>query len=102
LWAFRALLNKASSWEATKSLYVLLHLAGKEARTSYDGLAAPDLARALAPDALLLDIGMPRMDGLEVERSTRLDLGLNRALLVDPTPCGRGGLGVVNQTGGFL
>ena len=100
MWAFRALLNKASSWAATESLNVLLHLAGKEARTSYDGLA--DLARALAPDAHSLDIGMPRMDGLEVERRTRLDLGLNRALLVALTPYGRGELGVVNQTGGFL
>ena len=36
-----------------------------------DGLEAMELVRALRPDVLLLDLALPRLDGLEVARRTR-------------------------------
>jgi PAS domain S-box-containing protein len=74
--------------DAADSLAFLLHLAGQEVRTAYDGPVALDLARARPPDVVLLDIGMPGMDGLEVARRLRRDLGLKQALLVALTGYG--------------
>jgi len=74
--------------DAADSLALLLRLADQEVRTAYDGPAALDLARAWPPDVVLLDIGMPGMDGLEVARRLRHDLGLKQALLVALTGYG--------------
>jgi len=38
---------------------------------AYDGLTALELARAIQPDLALLDVHMPRLDGLEVCRRLR-------------------------------
>jgi CheY-like chemotaxis protein len=73
---------------AAESLALLLRLAGQEVRTAYDGPAALDLARARPPDVVLQDIGLPGMDGLEVARRLRQDLGLKQAVLVALTGYG--------------
>ena len=74
--------------DAADSLAVLLRFAGQEVRTAYDGPAALELARVRPPDVVVLDIGMPGMDGLEVARRLRQDLGLNQTLLVALTGFG--------------
>jgi CheY-like chemotaxis protein len=74
--------------DAARSLAHLLSLYGHEVHTAHDGPAALELARAHEPEIVLLDIGMPRMDGLEVARRMRNDLGL-KALLVALTGYGQ-------------
>lgn len=61
--------------------------AGHEMRAAYDGPAALELARVRPHDVVLMDIGMPGMDGLEVARRLRQHLGLMQALLVALTRC---------------
>ena len=51
--------------------------------------AALELARTWKPEIILLDIGMPRMDGLEVARRIRQDLGLTDVVLVALTGYGQ-------------
>jgi len=46
---------------------------GYEVRTSADGIEALDLAAAFAPDLVVLDLGLPGLDGVEVCRSLRSD-----------------------------
>jgi CheY-like chemotaxis protein len=75
--------------DAAECLALLLRHAGHKVRTALDGPAALDLARARPPDVVLLDIGMPGMDGLEVARRLRKDLGLKQALLVALTGYGQ-------------
>ena len=75
--------------DAAKSLALLLRLTGHEVRTAHDGAAALEAARAQAPDVVLLDIGLPRMDGLEVARRMREDLGLKGVVLVALTGYGQ-------------
>ncbi|WP_203780905.1 response regulator [Paractinoplanes rishiriensis] len=55
----------------------LLKRSGHTALHAPDGQAALDLAVASPPDLLLTDLGMPRMDGLELTRAVRAhpDLG---------------------------
>jgi PAS domain S-box-containing protein len=84
----RSVLIVDNNRDAADSLSLLLRLAGQEVRTAYDGPAALDLARARPPDVVLLDIGMPGMDGLEVARRLRQDVGLKQALLVALTGYG--------------
>jgi PAS domain S-box-containing protein len=85
----RSVLVVDNNQDAADSLALLLRLSGQEVRTAYDGPAALDLARDRPPDVVLLDIGMPGMDGLEVARRLRQDLGLKEVLLVALTGYGR-------------
>lgn len=48
-----------------------LRRAGYDVVTAYDGLAALELFESAAPDLLLLDLNLPRLDGLGVCRRVR-------------------------------
>jgi CheY-like chemotaxis protein len=52
-------------------LDMLLRSLGHEARVAHDGLAALRVAEEFQPDVVLLDIGMPGLDGYEVARRLR-------------------------------
>jgi CheY-like chemotaxis protein len=44
---------------------------GHETRTAYDGLEAVQAAATFKPEVVLLDIGLPKMNGYEVARHIR-------------------------------
>src|SRR5947208_13979908 len=50
-----------------------LRLEGYEVRLSGDGEAALADARAFVPDLVVLDLGLPKLDGIEVARRLRAD-----------------------------
>jgi CheY-like chemotaxis protein len=50
---------------------MLLRLTGNEAHTAYDGLKALEAAATFKPDVVLLDIGLPQLNGYEVSRRIR-------------------------------
>ncbi|MEX1024390.1 MAG: response regulator [Planctomycetota bacterium] len=57
--------------DGANSLTKLLQVLGHEVDTSYDGLDALTVAAQTRPDLVLLDIGMPKMNGHEVCRRLR-------------------------------
>ncbi|HEX8788598.1 MAG TPA: PAS domain-containing protein, partial [Telluria sp.] len=57
--------------DAAASMVALLQASGHEVREANDGPEALRLAFAYEPDVILLDIGMPGMNGLEVARELR-------------------------------
>jgi len=57
--------------DAADSLGVLLTSLGHETCVVYDGVAAIQMAEEFRPDIVLLDLGMPGMDGLETARRLR-------------------------------
>jgi two-component system CheB/CheR fusion protein len=75
--------------DAAESLSRLLRLQAHEVRVAYDGLAALVVARDMNPDVVLLDIGLPKMDGLEVAKSLRARGDGPRPLLVAMTGFGQ-------------
>jgi signal transduction histidine kinase/ActR/RegA family two-component response regulator len=57
--------------DAAQSLGMLLKLLGSEVRVVHDGPAALSIIPSYAPNVVILDIGMPGMDGYEVARRIR-------------------------------
>jgi PAS domain S-box-containing protein len=75
--------------DAAEALSLLLRMQAHEVRVVYDGLAALAAARDMKPDVVLLDIGLPEMDGLEVAKSLRARDDGPRPLLVAMTGFGQ-------------
>jgi PAS domain S-box-containing protein len=61
--------------DTAEGLAVLLRMQGHEVVTAYDGTAAFSCCEEFRPDTVLLDIGLPEMDGYEVGRRIRESLG---------------------------
>ncbi len=57
--------------DSAESMAVILRMMGHEVRTVHDGIQAVDEAGAFRPDLVLLDIGMPQVDGYEAARRIR-------------------------------
>jgi len=57
--------------DAADSLAMLLRTTGNEIRTAYDGLEALEVASEFRPEVVLLDIGLPKIDGHEVAQRLR-------------------------------
>jgi PAS domain S-box-containing protein len=75
--------------DAATSLAMLLRLQGHEVRVAHDGPTALAMAASYSPSAILLDIGMPGMDGYEVARRLRALPGLERVVLAALTGWGQ-------------
>ena len=57
--------------DAAEALGDLLESEGHQVRTCYDGSAALAIAAEYRPQAVILDIGLPDVDGYEVARQLR-------------------------------
>jgi DNA-binding response OmpR family regulator len=57
--------------EIADALQRSLRMEGYEVRIAGDGVAALDQAHAFLPDLVVLDLGLPQMDGLDVARTLR-------------------------------
>ena len=57
--------------DTVNALRVILTTLGYEVQTAEDGLQAMETAAEFRPDAVLLDIGLPRISGYEVARQIR-------------------------------
>ena len=78
----RRILVVDDSDDMTQSLRILLEHAGHEARVVHDGPAALVAYRTYQPDVVLLDVGLPGMNGYDIARQLRREQGDRAPLLV--------------------
>jgi CheY-like chemotaxis protein len=77
--------------DAAEMLTMLVSAWGHSVRTAADGLAALEVAEAFRPQAVLLDIGLPKLDGHGVARRLRAQLWSRETLIVAITGRGQEG-----------
>jgi two-component system CheB/CheR fusion protein len=65
-----------------ESLAMLLMMMGHEVRTALDGAGAVEAAAAFRPQAVLLDLGMPKLNGYEAARRIRALPGGDEVVLI--------------------
>jgi CheY-like chemotaxis protein/anti-sigma regulatory factor (Ser/Thr protein kinase) len=88
--------------DGAESMALVLRQEGHQVRVAYDGPSALDAARALAPEVVLLDIGLPNgMDGYEVARRLRALPDAAGARLIALTGFGADGDGQRSRAAGF-
>ena len=87
--------------DAAESVATWLQLAGHDVRTAYDGSTALEAAVAFRPTIVLLDIGLPVMDGHEVARRLRQTPELENVWLIALTGYGRTADKQLSQEAGF-
>jgi PAS domain S-box-containing protein len=69
--ARRRILVVDDNEDSAESLAQLLKLLGHETHTAFDGFQGIELAERLRPDIVLLDIGMPKLNGYDACRQIR-------------------------------
>ena len=75
--------------DAAESLVLLLGIDGHHVQMANDGPAALEMARAEDADVIILDIGLPGMDGYSVAQAIRRSNESSRALLIAVTGYGQ-------------
>ncbi|MGD9762854.1 MAG: PAS domain S-box protein [Candidatus Binatia bacterium] len=75
--------------DAAESLRMLLELLGHRVRAVTDGPSALAAARANPPDVMIIDIGLPGMNGYDLAQAIRADEGLRRITLIALTGYGQ-------------
>lgn len=75
--------------DSAETLSMLLELMGNEISVAYDGEQALTIANEIKPDVVLLDIGLPKMNGYEVARQIRNEPWGSNPILVAITGWGQ-------------
>jgi CheY-like chemotaxis protein len=75
--------------DAATSLGMLLELSGNQTELAFDGQSALDTAARFRPDIVLLDIGLPGINGYDVARRMRSEAWGKQVTLVAVTGWGQ-------------
>ncbi len=75
--------------DSATSLATLLRLSGNQTHVVYDGLAAVEATMTYKPDLVLLDIGLPKLNGYEAARRMREQPGGKNMVIVALTGWGQ-------------
>lgn len=87
--------------DITSTMSDLLELWGYQTRVAHDGLKALEIAQDFQPQVVLLDIGIPKLNGYEVARRLRHELGLLKTLIIAISGYSKGENHQESQAAGF-
>jgi CheY-like chemotaxis protein len=74
--------------DAAQTIAFLLQISGHEVTVAYDGPTALQKAESSLPDVVLLDIGLPKMDGWQLAKALRQRSTPKRPLIIAITGYG--------------
>jgi CheY-like chemotaxis protein len=74
--------------DSAESLALILKLWGCQVRIASNGVSALEVAHGFVPDVVLMDLGMPFLDGWAAARQLRDEPGMREALFVAVTGFG--------------
>jgi len=75
--------------DSASSLSLLLDMSGNETAMAHDGLEALRMVDSFRPEVVLLDLGLPKLNGYEVARKIRSQPGGERIFLIALTGWGQ-------------
>lgn len=85
----RRILVADDNQDAANTLAMILRIMGNEVRTVYDGLQAVQVAAVFQPDVIMLDIGMPMLNGYEACHRIREQPWSEKVVLIALTGWGQ-------------
>ena len=87
--------------DAAETMTLVLEASGHDVRTAHDGATGLKLALDFRPNVVLLDIGLPGMDGFEVAKRLRQQTHLGSVVLVAMTGYGEASARQLSLEAGF-
>jgi PAS domain S-box-containing protein len=87
--ARRRILVADDNRDSAHSLALLLKIMGNDTQTAHNGLEVLEVAASFRPDVILLDIGMPKLNGYETARRIREQPWAKNVFLVAQTGWGQ-------------
>jgi CheY-like chemotaxis protein len=81
----RTILIADDNIDAAESLGEFLKASGHSVHVTHDGASAISNAARIRPEVVILDIGMPAMDGYQVAQCLRTEVGLTSSMLIAVT-----------------
>ena len=97
----RRILVVDDNQDSARSMAMVMKLDGHEAHTAFDGLEALSLAQTFHPDAVLLDIGLPKLSGYDVCRQIRETAWGKQMVIIALTGWGQEADRVKSKVAGF-
>lgn len=74
--------------DGAEMLSMLIGILGHDTRTANNGLTAIEIAKTYQPEVILLDLGLPEIDGIEVCRRLRADPQFSKTTIIALTGWG--------------
>jgi PAS domain S-box-containing protein len=96
----RRILVVDDSRASARTLATVLKLLGHEVRTAYDGIEAVEAAQEFRPEIVLMDVGMPRLNGYAAARRIREQPWAQAAIIIALTGWGREGDRIQSEEAG--
>jgi CheY-like chemotaxis protein len=77
--------------DSATSMAMMLRLTGNQVRTAHDGVEAIKVAESFRPQVILMDVGMPRLNGYEATQRIREQPWGRSAIIIALTGWGQEG-----------
>jgi CheY-like chemotaxis protein len=86
--------------DSAESMAMMLRLIGNDVATAHDGVAAVEAAAQFLPHVILMDVGMPRLNGYDATRQIRAQQGYPGATIIALTGWGQAGDRALSKAAG--
>ena len=96
----RRILVVDDNQDSARSMARMLKLRGNEVRTAHDGIEAVEAAEGYRPEVILMDVGMPRLNGYEATRRIREQPWARPVIIIALTGWGQEGDRVQSREAG--